>query len=52
MLLLRLRCQDSVGLKQHYNCELLITQVPLMDSSWEDLKVACIEYLVFIKHCV
>lgn len=33
----------SVGLKQHCNCELLITEVPLMDSSWEDLRVACIE---------
>lgn len=52
MLLLRLRCQDTVGVKQHYNCELLITEVPLMDSRWEDLKVACIRFLVCIKQCV
>lgn len=41
-----------VGLEQHHNRELLITEVPLMDSSWEYLKVPCIEYLVCIKQCV
>lgn len=51
MLLVRLRCQDTVGVKQHYNRE-LITEVPLMDSSWEDLKVASIGFLVSIKQCM
>lgn len=48
---MRLRCQDTVGVKQHYNRE-LITEVPLMDSSWGDLKVASIGFLVSIKQCM
>ena len=52
MLLLRLRSQDTVGVKQHYNRELLIIEVPLMDSRWEDLKVASIGFLLSIKQCM